>query len=51
MQVRRRLVASHEDKRLGVALLRSCATDNGLYRTLAEQCEVILYRGAPYHQD
>ena len=38
-------------ERLGVALLFSCATDNEIYRHLAERCSAILYRGAPYHQD
>lgn len=45
------VVASHEETRLNVALLYSCGTDNGIYRMLAEKCEAILYRGAPYHQD
>jgi hypothetical protein len=45
------VVASHEKTRLNVALLYSCATDNRIYRMLAEKCEAILYRGAPYHQD
>ena len=33
------------------ALLFSCATDNVIYRKLAETCDAILYRGAPYRQD
>lgn len=33
------------------ALLFSCATDNAIYQKLAETCDAILYRGAPYHQD
>jgi len=45
------LVASHEERLLNVALLYSCATDNGIYRMLAEKCDAILYRGAPYHQE
>jgi len=45
------VVASHGEKRFGVALLYSCGTDNSLYRMLAEKCEVILYRGAPYRQE
>lgn len=45
------VVASHEEKRLNVALLYSCGTDNGIYRMLAEKCDAILYRGAPYHQE
>lgn len=43
--------ASHRDKRLTVALLFSCGTANSIYQMLAETCDVILYRGAPYHQD
>lgn len=46
-----KVVASYEDKRFGVALLYSCATDNNLYRMLAGECEAILYRGAPYQQE
>jgi len=42
--------AHSADSRLTVALLYSCATDNGLYRKLAETCDAILYIGAPYHQ-
>ncbi|MEQ8391413.1 MAG: hypothetical protein RIB30_10505 [Thalassospira sp.] len=34
-----------------VALLYSCATSNEIYRELEKKCAVILYRGAPYHQD
>ena len=45
------VVASHEEKRLNVALLYSCGTDNGIYRMLAEKCDAILYRGAPYLQE
>jgi hypothetical protein len=33
------------------ALLFSCATDNVIYQKLAESCDAILYRGAPYRQD
>jgi hypothetical protein len=44
------VTASHGDKRFGVALLYSCGTDNRIYRMLAEKCEAILYRGAPYSQ-
>ncbi|MDG5497923.1 hypothetical protein [Niveispirillum sp. BGYR6] len=43
--------ASDGRRRLKIALLYSCATDNDLYRELAEACEFILYLGAPYHQD
>ena len=45
------VVASHGEKRFGVALLYSCGTDNSLYRMLAEKCDAILYRGAPYQQE
>jgi hypothetical protein len=45
------VVASHGEKRFGVALLFSCGTDNSLYRMLAEKCEAILYRGPPYQQE
>ena len=45
------VVASHGEKRFGVAILYSCATENSLYRMLAEKCDAILYRGAPYQQD
>ena len=45
------VVASYEEKRFGVALLYSCGTDNSLYRMLAEKCDAILYRGAPYRQE
>jgi hypothetical protein len=45
------VVASHGEKRFGVALLYSCGTANELYRMLAEKCTVILYRGAPYKQE
>jgi hypothetical protein len=46
-----KVIASHEERRLNIALLYSCATDNGIYRMLAEKCDAILYRGAPYHQE
>lgn len=45
------VVASHGEKRFGVALLYSCGTANELYRMLAEKCTFILYRGAPYKQE
>lgn len=45
------VVASSGDEMLNVALLYSCATSNQLYRELAKTNSVILYRGAPYHQD
>ena len=44
------VVATADNKRLEAALLYSCATDNHIYRKLAETSVAILYRGAPYHQ-
>jgi len=45
------VVATADGERFGAALLFGCATDNEIYRKLAETCDAILYRGAPYHQD
>jgi hypothetical protein len=45
------VVASHGEKRFGVALLYSRATENSLYRMLAEKCDAILYRGPPYRPE
>jgi hypothetical protein len=45
------VIASSGEKRFGVALLYSCASGNDLYRMLAEKCEAILYRGAPFKQE
>jgi hypothetical protein len=46
-----RVVATGENgRRLRVALLYSCATGNELYKKLALDSDVVLYRGAPYHQ-
>ncbi|SFJ70287.1 hypothetical protein SAMN05216304_11235 [Bosea sp. OK403] len=45
------VVATADGQSLGAALLYSCATSNDIYRQLAETCSVILYRGAPYHED
>jgi hypothetical protein len=45
-----RVVATAEDRTFRVALLYSCATSNGIYKQLASESDVILYRGAPYHQ-
>jgi hypothetical protein len=44
------VMATADHERFGAALLYSCATDNSIYRKLAETSNVILYRGAPYHQ-
>jgi hypothetical protein len=43
--------ANADGESLRAALLFSCATDNAIYRKLAETCDAILYRGPPYHQD
>jgi hypothetical protein len=45
------VLATSGTEQFGVALLYSCATANEIYRQLAESAKVILYRGAPYHQD
>jgi hypothetical protein len=45
------VVATSATSRLKAALLFSCASDNALYRDLAQTCDVILYRGAPYLED
>jgi hypothetical protein len=45
------VLATHGEIRFGVALLYSCGTDNSIYRLLAEKCDAILYRGAPYRQE
>ncbi len=45
------VVATAGGQRFSAALLYSCATANDIYRKLAETLNVILYRGAPYHQD
>lgn len=45
------VVATSSTSSLKAALLFGCATDNALYRELAQTCDVILYRGAPYLQD
>jgi hypothetical protein len=43
--------ASRDETLFSVALLYSCATENGIYRMLAKECAAILYCGAPYKQD
>ncbi|MGZ8944184.1 MAG: hypothetical protein ACXW1W_02025 [Methylococcaceae bacterium] len=45
------VIATSGTERFGVAFLYSCATANEIYRKLSESAEVIVYRGAPYHQD
>ncbi|MBF7143069.1 MULTISPECIES: hypothetical protein [Pseudomonas] len=37
-------------EKIKVALLYSCGAENGLYKELAQDCQAILYRGAPYKQ-
>ncbi|MCA1859663.1 hypothetical protein LE191_06020 [Janthinobacterium sp. HSC-3S05] len=44
------VTATDENERFQVSLLYSCATDNTIYRMLAESVTAILYRGAPYEQ-
>lgn len=44
------VVATAGEKRFDAALLYSCGTANEIYRKLAETCDAILYRGAPYKQ-
>lgn len=44
------VVATADSERFKAALIHCCATDNAIYRKLAETCDAILYRGAPYHQ-
>ena len=44
------VVAKAGGQQFGVALLYSCATDNGIYRRLADTSVAILYRGPPYNQ-
>jgi hypothetical protein len=46
-----KVVAKSENAVLRVALLYSCATDNKIYRELAQEFDAILYLGAPYKQD
>ena len=38
------------EEQFSVALLYSCASDNVLYKRLAETCKAVLYRGPPYLQ-
>lgn len=45
-----RVIATAEGQTLRVALLYSCATSNEIYKRIASESDVILYRGAPYHQ-
>ncbi len=45
------VTAYQNEQKIRLALLYSCATDNALYRKLAEKCDVILFRGAPHSQE
>jgi hypothetical protein len=45
------VAANADGETFRAALLFSCATDKAIYRKLAETCDAILYRGAPYRQD
>ncbi len=45
------VVATADGERHSVSLLYSCATENAMYRKLAETSDAILYRGAPYRQE
>lgn len=44
------VVATARGECMTVGLLASCATDNVIYKRLAETCAAILYSGAPYQQ-
>jgi hypothetical protein len=44
------IVATADRERFEIAFLQGCATDNSIYRKLAETSKAILYRGAPYLQ-
>ncbi|RDS80869.1 hypothetical protein DWU98_13075 [Dyella monticola] len=45
-----KVVASCGEEQLRVVLLYSCATDNKLYRELAQEADAILYVGSPLSQ-
>jgi len=45
------VTALRGEQQIKVAFLYSCATANSLYQQLAEDCDAILYRGAPYMQE
>lgn len=46
-----KIIAKSKSGSLGIALLYSCGSDNALYKELEKDCDVILYRGAPYLQE
>ncbi|QOV65822.1 hypothetical protein [Kosakonia pseudosacchari] len=43
--------AMKNDRKLKIGLLYSCASSNHVYKKLEEECDVILYLGAPYNQN
>lgn len=43
--------AIKNERELKIALLYSCASSNHIYKKLEEECDVILYLGAPYNQN
>jgi hypothetical protein len=45
------VVAKSGEEQFGITLLYSCATENALYKRLAESSKAILYRGPPYQQE
>lgn len=45
------VTATAGEEKFNATILYSCATANEIYRELSETSNVILYRGAPYHQD
>ena len=45
------VLAHGANKQLQISLLYSCATENAVYKKLAQVSDVILYRGSPYHQE
>lgn len=46
-----KVVAKSDFNKLRITLLYSCATENRIYRELAQESDIILYRGSPYYQD
>ncbi|EKS9884135.1 hypothetical protein BTK96_001042 [Burkholderia pyrrocinia] len=46
-----KVIARGGGTEIHVGLLFSCATDNKIYRELAQNCIAILYLGPPYNQD
>ncbi|QEU31504.1 hypothetical protein [Pseudomonas luteola] len=46
-----KVLGKHSEQEIKVALLYNCGTDNSIYKELEQDCNVILYRGGPYHQE